>query len=276
MDEQTAAELRALRARAFGPEADIADDSSALQRLQELEAAARASEPAPEPPAPTIAAADVPDETADRAVEAAASAPAMEPGHAPPEVRDALDAEPEAPRGLTVAARRFVSRLTPRRVVALWIASLAVAVIVAATTSWAVTRRVQADPLQVASLGAIAGAPLPAFLSGAQDIESTVHADFHGLSAVAITSGGWMQQGANDVCLYVVPTVAISSDSESLGGPVYYGCGASPFPASVEFSVTEEAPAELREAFPVGSVLQFALQGNEVVVLAVPAAAPAS
>jgi len=35
------------------------------------------------------------------------------------------------------------------------------------------------------------------------------------------------------------------------------GCSANAFPASTQFMVTEEMPAELRDAFPAGNALRF-------------------
>ena len=58
MDDETLIELRALRARAYGPDADIDADPAARARLAELESSARAATSASEPARPTPA--DVP------------------------------------------------------------------------------------------------------------------------------------------------------------------------------------------------------------------------
>lgn len=52
--DESAAELKALRLRAYGPDADIDDDPRALSRLRELEARA-AGVPGPDAPAPAAA-----------------------------------------------------------------------------------------------------------------------------------------------------------------------------------------------------------------------------
>ncbi|KRA25794.1 hypothetical protein ASD65_16205 [Microbacterium sp. Root61] len=253
MDEQTAEELRALRARAYGPEADIADDRDALRRLQELEAASQPAvldvEEVPAAVAPVGVDSGEPD-----AVEPEASQPGL------------AEEEP-APADATPSDDTRSTWWSPRRVAAAWIASLVVAIVVASLVSWAVTRRVQADPLEVAVLGAIPGKALPGFIGGQQDVEGSVHADFYGLTPVSITGASWMPASANDSCLYVVPTPAIDSDSDAISGPMYVGCGAGPFPASAEFIVTADSPAELREVFPIGTAFQFVLEEHDVVVL---------
>ena len=106
MDDETLIELRALRARAYGPDADIDADRAARARLAELESSARAAASAPEPARPTPT--DVPG--LDNGPEADAG----------PEP----DAAPEPP---LVPVRERLARAWRRRPVAIaWTGSLVV------------------------------------------------------------------------------------------------------------------------------------------------------
>ena len=57
MDDASAAELRRLRARAYGPDADLLEDPAASSRLMELEAQLRAEREAERPPVATASSA---------------------------------------------------------------------------------------------------------------------------------------------------------------------------------------------------------------------------
>ena len=57
MDDASAAELRKLRARAYGPDADLLEDPAASSRLMELEAQLRAEREAERPPVATASSA---------------------------------------------------------------------------------------------------------------------------------------------------------------------------------------------------------------------------
>jgi hypothetical protein len=150
-------------------------------------------------------------------------------------------------------------------VAALWVASLLVAILVAASVSWAVTREVQADPQQVAVLGTNPDQRLPTVFG--VDPDGQRFADFYGLTVVALKGRGWMGGSADDFCLLLMESEKIERDSNSYSGEVYGGCGAGTFPASVQVSVTDDLPAELRDRFPEGSALRFVLGDGEVAVL---------
>jgi hypothetical protein len=52
--------------------------------------------------------------------------------------------------------------------------------------------------------------------------------------------------------------------------PSYLGgsCGAGSFPAEAVFIVGRQAPSELRDRFPVGTAMQFVLDGEQVHIYA--------
>ncbi len=271
MDDQLLHELKTLRARAYGPDSDIHDDPSALTRLQDLEQLARGSAPAqlppkpPVPPLPPLPAPSASTPLPESSVEAEPIAP-IESGPA-----DAVRAPADQP------ARRRT--WTKRRVLIAWGASLALAILVTATVTGFVSRRVQADPREIAVLGVDPFAEWPGIFANYTESgvrESTddpeggaaFHA-FHGLSFFKMRNGMFAYT-PDQACLMVVDSSKIDSESNSFEGTMFSGCGAGVFPATVEIIVTagpQQLPDELLEAFPEGTALQFVLDGDEVVVL---------
>jgi hypothetical protein len=258
MHDRVTQELRELRARAYGPDADIAADAVALSRLQELEDATIRQEFATADP-----------QTADAETDAA-------PGDADPEGaeprgpghrshRDAADHTVDAARELDADPETGApDRWSRRRIVGLWIASLAVAVVAASALSWAITRSADADPRQVAVLELGNTDDAPGFLRQTQGAQT--FSEFFGLLAASTGGSGWMGP-ATDSCLYVMRASQVVPDSDSFAGEVYMGCGAGGFPASVQLRVTDRMPSELQGQFPIGTALQFVLGESEVVVL---------
>jgi hypothetical protein len=268
VDESTVSELRALRARAYGPEADIADDPARLRRLEELEDLAREArspvgrdEPAaePEPAGPVV----VETATGLGAPGYGAAEPEREPEPEPTPRSDQPDATP-TPRG-------------PRRsrVVFAWVASVVVAVLITAIVTGVVSRRVQADPREVGVLGIDPFAELPEIFAGWQcggpecdpeDVAGEAFAGFFGLGIYRMP-GGWTGGQVDDECLLIMDAASIEPESNSFSGPIYSGCAAGGFAATVQLTVTSELPAELREEFAEGTGLRFIDEGDEVVVL---------
>ena len=251
MDDETLIELRALRARAYGPDADIDADPAARARLAELESSARAAASAPEPARPTPT--DVPG--LDNGPEADAG----------PEP----DAAPEPP---PVPVRERLSRAWRRRPVAIaWTGSLVVvaAVVAAATYGVAAVRPISpaTGATQIATLddGDESDA---AWLDGWWGAGSAATAyDFHGL--IVIHSPVGVFTNGTD-CLTVVPAGAVSEDGTTIEGQMYYGCAAGAFPAVAQFTISETSPDELQEAFGLGTSLQFVLAPEGVGVFADP------
>jgi len=269
MDDQLLHELKALRARAYGPDSDIHDDPSALTRLQALEQLARGSAPGqlppkpPKPPVPPLPAmsARVPEP----AVDAEPVAP----------IESAPEGDGEVPAEHPVLRRAW----TKKRVVIAWGASLAIAVLVTATVTGLVSRRIQADPREIAVLGVDTFAEWPGIFANYTENGTREPADvpeggaafqtFHGLSFFKMRNG-MFAYAPDQACLMVVDSSKIDSESNSFEGAIFSGCAAGTFPATVEIIVTsgpQQLPDELLGAFPEGTALQFVLGGDEVVVL---------
>lgn len=243
MNDEAKRELRALRERAYGPAADIDTDAAATARLAELEALLH---PAPEPE-PVI---DIDPE------------PAPEPEDDPfAEMCLANDdAEPSPPTPPRLSKRMKMW----------WVASVAVAVILAVVITAFVSRRVQADPQEVAVLSVNPLAEWPSEMFGLQDGAGRIYTPFHGLVAVE-TAGYVSPSESTDRCVNIMSEAALDgARNGSMNGPWYGGCGAGVFPATAQFVVGEgpELPEELRDAYPDGTALQFQLIGDEVIVLA--------
>ena len=254
MDERLLRELRALRAKAYGPDADLHDDPDAMHQLAELESLVRGQSPT-STPAPGI-----------DPVPAANPIPTADPVRAADPAPTAAEAPPAAPRD-----RRGWTR---KRITLTWIASVVVAVVASTAITSVVARRVQADPREVAVLGVDSFATWPGIFAGSQELASgpngpvqrDAFAAFHGMAAYSV-GGGWLAGVPGEVCLLVLDSALILPDSNSISGPTYVGCSAGGFAASVQFTVSSELPDGLREAFPDGTGLQFVLDGDEVVVL---------
>lgn len=69
-------------------------------------------------------------------------------------------------------------------------------------------------------------------------------------------------------CVVVVPTEGVDWRDRTVTGQLYSGCSVGAFPATAEFTVHDLSPSELRSTYPVGTSLQFVLDGDEVVVFA--------
>ncbi|GAA0489045.1 hypothetical protein [Microbacterium aurantiacum] len=230
MEADAREELRALRARAYGPGADIHEDPVARERLRELEAL-------------------VQEQARDRAD--AASPPA------------AASAEPSKPEGEPDAGREPTSEepapepRSPRRISAgWWAASVVAALAVGAGGAVAVTAVSQgAGGAQViASLPPEPEVPWPRFL-GAETGDSTSFREFYGLATVS-AERSWGGPGS-DRCLIVFQTV--EADMVGSGSGYQWACGTRSFPPSVQFEVgsSNSLPDELRARFPAGTELQF-------------------
>jgi len=258
-------ELQALRVRAYGPNADIHRDATALTRLRELEEASR----------PRIE--HVPDDAPP------AELPAKLPVSAetPPAPVDDDDYDPMGDRLQRVARRvgswvviaairiRRLRRSTVLTALALVVTT---AVIV---TALVVVERVQTDPLQVGATQ-VARLPIdptyrvPAVFAGAGDSDITGFQEFYGLRAI-VGSQIWFGEGG-DICFNLYSSADITDPaSQSYSGNMMYGCAAGGFPAMIQFKPdTDGFPEELSAAFEDSSGLQFVYdsENNEIVVFA--------
>ncbi|MFD4958110.1 hypothetical protein [Microbacterium sp. NPDC058389] len=266
-------ELRALRARAYGPDADIQDDPGALARLQELEArnavtVAVMGEPEQDAVASASAVAwplPVPDDgpapapgpataaTAATTVGAAAGAFASSHGGTAPEDADPEDDGIPDPAG---GPRRSWWR---RHIPLLWAASVVAALVLGAgLTLW--TQSLDAG--HIAVLHEDADADWPTEVWGGPTTGSLAFESFHGLFVLSQPQPGRTEAQPETPCIIVY--------SEMNGNITYASgtCGAGPFPATATFIVDRSAPAGLRDAFAEGTALQFVLDDTEVHVYA--------
>jgi hypothetical protein len=231
MGDEDRAELALLRARAYGPDADIADDAAARARLEELESLLR-TPPVPEEPA---------------APAAPEPAPAPEPTPTPETA-----SEPAKPP----RSRRLLPVAWIASVVA--VAALAVGATYAATaTAFSLVPRDPGMP-QVAVIEIDHVPSEDSFLGYPSDV--VYFQDFAGVTAVSTVALSM----TGDLCLAIMWTDDVDTGSDGLGSIQYYACGAGTFPATVPMVVTVDFPAELRERYPIGTALQFVLDDDRV------------
>lgn len=269
MNDDALRDLRELRARAYGPGADLAGDADAHARLADLEEQVRAAERARVNVAPgeSGTSTDVP-----HTPESPASVSIIEGLFAAPDADassagDRAEEPPVAPRRSGLGG--FFARIRPTRPVAMaWAASLVVvAVLTAALVAGVESLRPISAPSgarQVATIGdgeRIDDDAANAWF-GAEGARSY---EFLGLTVLTIDESG---DDPPQTCIAVVPTDSVSFRDRTFSGQVYSGCAVGAFPATAEFTVLGVAPAELRALYPIGTAVQFVLVGDEVVVFA--------
>lgn len=252
MAESPTDELRMLRQRAYGPDADIHDDPAALARLRELEERRAAVTPgaADEPPA----SADASASSAPRAVADDSAVEADAPASAGPEV-----ARGPEPIGAPAARPRL-----RRRTVWLWAASLVLAAIVGAWTALAL------PAAGVGRVAVLAEAPIenwPTGFFGERSEDGMSFEPYLGLTVLTIPNDPGAGS-AGTSCLVVVHGMTDNGSFGATGGLSGTGCGAGRFEAQAMATVTEAMPDELVERHPVGTALLFVLKGSEVHVFA--------
>lgn len=246
-------ELAALRARAYGPDADIAEDPEALARLRELEdgrighgapstsAAGRSSERQPAPDAETPWPKGTPEHD---------DPPELAPGD-----RTVPDDGPSTEEDPPRASRR--------RIALMWTASVIVAAMVSAAVAVFATRQFQDDTGGVATLGADTEFVWPRAFGGPERAGDAYEV-FHGIRP--LTTDDARRTGASDECLFLLSDDLID-DSDYYSGSIWgSGCGAGAFPAVVAMKVTAGMPEDLRARFPIGTSLQFTLVDGEISV----------
>lgn len=246
-------ELAVLRARAYGPDADIAEDPEALARLRELEDGHIG--PAAPPTSPEHA-------SSDREPPPDADVPRPEgttehddPHELGPGVRAVPEEEPSTEEGHPRTRRR--------RVALMWTASVIVAAMVSAAVAVFATRQFQDDTGGVATLGADTEFVWPRAFGGPERAGDAYEV-FHGIRP--LTTDDARRTGASDECLFLLSDDLID-DSDYYSGSIWgSGCGAGAFPAVVAMKVTAGMPEELRARFPIGTSLQFTLVDGEISV----------
>jgi hypothetical protein len=241
MPDPTEEELARLRARAYGPDADL--DEAGLARLAELEAAL-----SPRGASAQIAQDQGPS-LAPSPVAAAAPPPAEEAEPVPLVAPVSLAAEP-TPRTLD------------RRLGTAWILSILVtAVIAAGLTAWTLPWGVRDDQQHAARLTEQPGAVSDAgqwIMAGLEPDELRSYGAYAGLEVYA-----------TDACI-IIATASLAESSPGTGTCV--GEGMEPL---VDFLIPRRSrasagdfgyPEELRDRFPDGVTLRFARHGDVILV----------
>lgn len=269
-------ELRALRARAYGPTADIEDDPAALRRLQQLEARRQPTPAAEEvvPPAPAMEPIDSePLRAAEPLARTRRSTRRSEDAE-----DDALDVftapggdTAEATPPTVAPAERVAAWFSVRTTRILWVVAIVAAAAMAAAVTFAVVKVTpvasSAGAPQIATLDATSHLKIPSGWMGVGP--SSAVFEFHGLVIVEST-GGYFNGSAGGDCLTVARADQVpdedfdASNGWSYDGPTYTGCAVGAFPATAEVPFDTNLPKELTERFPSGRALQFVYEAGRV------------
>lgn len=246
MPDPTEEELAHLRARAYGPDADL--DQAGLARLAELEAAlssrsASRTTPAPEPQR------EAEPEQESSPVAAENPPPADDPEPTPPIAPVSLTAQP-TPRTLD------------RRLRIAWIVSIFVTAAVAAgLTAWTLPWGVRDDQHHAARLTEQPGAVSYAgqwIMAGLEPDELRSFGSYAGLEVYA-----------TDACIIV------ATDSLEETGPGAGTCVGEGMEPLVDFFIPRRSrasagdfgyPEEMRDRYPDGVSLRFARHGDVILV----------
>ncbi|MGC0369947.1 hypothetical protein RKD05_002199 [Microbacterium sp. SLBN-111] len=239
-------ELRRLRARAYGPDADISADPGALQRLAELEDQQRREFARPVAPA-------------TEAVSAAEIVEAVPEDSPLPEAFADAETDEEPPRrGRPIRSRRVF-----------WLWGISLALVAALSSALTVVSvailpvQTSAGVPQIATLKPEVGRPMPGIFGPASS-EGRAYPDFFGMTAfVAYAQFG--PEGERNACIFVTPTATVDElDAGGYSGFSQSGCGAGVFPPTAQFVVNSTAPDTFVARFPPGSSVQFVFDGENL------------
>ncbi|MFJ6677787.1 hypothetical protein ACIQLK_01505 [Microbacterium sp. NPDC091382] len=236
MDDDDAAELARLRERAYGRSADIAGDPAALARLRELEV--RASETPAD---------------AEATAEPSAESPATEPAELQqaPAGPQAPATDPERPYGAPAHWPRWATGLG-------LVACAGALVVGTAAITLSLPRETPRypDAERVTTLTQLEAWPPES------DSDSRRYTDFRGFSVFATVVG--TPADPNPVrCLSIVsPQEAAQPDI----GETLSTCGAGPFPVAVTAVVSDLSPEAAKDAYALGTAINFTLGENGVEV----------
>ncbi|MFG6446099.1 hypothetical protein ACFXQA_12590 [Microbacterium sp. P07] len=270
MDASNLTELQLLRARAYGPSADIDQDPLAVRRLRDLEARHG------EGHAPTSATAgddsvpieSVPIEaTLIEAVPGPEVTQPAESGAVGETAEGTVGTSPVVSQENGALSRSSVTRAS-RRTRFWWVLSVVAAGSAAAAVTYALTSfapvPVSHGARQIATLEPSSAVDIPTGWFGAGP--SSAVFDFFGLTFFETTRG---YTGAGTDCISAVETEQLPEpdadpNSWSIQGTTYSGCRAGAFLATVQLEVDSSVPVELRAEFPEGSALQFVFDGERI------------
>lgn len=243
-------ELAALRARAYGPHADITADPEALRRLTILEEGARRARTAP--PAPPIVDA-IPDAVAAASASRAASAPQSRPEAL---TRAPVEIAPDGVAALESAVAAASDTAPPRRrwsTAALATAVAGAAVLGAAVAVPATLILAPTGPQPVAVLHVDANADVGEMFAEAGGGDAVRYDDFYGME---VTGGSYQETGGR--CLMIV------FDPGGAPGSATGNCAAEGLEPWIDVPVDGQLSGEVQARYQAGSTLRFALSGDEV------------
>lgn len=246
MNPSTDDELAQLRARAYGPNADIGADPVAQARLRSLEERLRSVT------LPAHA------ETARSDGEPAAPS---DPGTAAPEER--IDAEPEPAPIEPGVSMPFTPARVSRRWLVAWGASILVVAVVVGATVFGLAALPPVSTMNGAPQVATLDEPIevPEWLTeGYFGTQNPIVYSYENLLVVLTTGGSF---GYGSECILVVGESAYSSNG-AMNGPIYSACGAGVFPAAASLVIDDFWTEDVREAIPEGTALQFVRDGDVV------------
>jgi len=243
-------ELRLLRARAYGPGADITGDGVALRRLQELEERSRGRDADAGPIRDRAGAGDVSpfvDLLGDAVTPA--SGPSVVPSPAPL-MRESTGPS-HTPRPLT------------RRLLWAGAGTLALAITGAAVAASLLTAAIAPPAPMVPEARHEASLSLDDTFSWPGMFENgdgRFYAEYLGFRPVGTSAVG------SGECLAVFVADGIDESSASFTGTSFYGCGGGGFPPTVVVPLRDDTPEAARRALRDARALQFVLRGSVVEV----------
>ena len=271
-------ELAALRARAYGPAADIDGDPEVLARLRDLEIAAREGQTTTDEASRTAAAEASRTDAAsvDAVTESlfgVAGTSGDDPEGSPAPAASGSAAAATSPEAVPAPPRQL--RPIAARWAVAWAASVAAVAVIVGGLVFGLAR----IPPVVTASGAQQVATLTDPLEASDRLRQWVGGEtlrafaFEGLTVVR-TPWAPFAQGSDGECLLVFSDEQLSADG-AISGAIYTGCRAGSFPATAELVVGDDSPQPLRDRFGGGTALQFVLDGDVVgVFVGAPIATP--
>lgn len=243
MSDRIDEELELLRERAYGPNADIRDDPSALQRLRHLEGHGA---------------------TVEELLDGVEKIPLPDPAAS----GSPIDTDTERPTSSAYAdePRTTTPRPTPIAA-ALALAGAAILAVITSATTAAIVRAESpyADVQFVTSLPAQDNTTWPSSL-GEPKAGDKRYADFLGYTVFFRETTS--ETGAGTDCLSVL--TPDNAQRDPARGAVVTTCGAAAFPPATTLVVSETSPPSVLNYYRIGTVLQFVQNGSRVDVYADP------
>lgn len=250
-DVDVDAELAALRARAYGADADIHDDPVALARLRDLEERRRImGEAAVAPSAPAApAVAPPPSLPAFSFVSPPADTDARpSAGQTPDPDRDGA-ADPAAGPAAAPAASGTASPSRGRLLLACAVTALATAAITGGITLWATSAGADRPDAVVRP----AVDPTPNETLDDQVTDIVQFDDFHGMQVAA----GTLSEDRTQRCVFI--TIPQGQFSSGTGA-----CAIAPFDPQLDLALATYAGSEIADAFGADAVLRLRVVGDEL------------